>query len=209
MGGEDTSVALAQLAGLTALVAAIVYPCLKTATSALRSAVKTSAVAALACVALLFDAPLVALALGLSSVGDFALSRPGDRAFLIGMAAFGAAHVVYSILIWALPGWALPPIWALAALGLYALLMVSQLWPATGRLRLPVMTYIVIIALMAAAAVGAPSTTILAGAVFFVLSDSVLAYEQFLSPSTRGSRLVIWANYWVAQVLLMIGLVFA
>ena len=66
------------------------------APSTLRSVVKTGAVALLAISAL--PVPLLALALGLSALGDLALSRDGDRAFLAGVAAFALAHTVQSLL---------------------------------------------------------------------------------------------------------------
>ena len=55
----------------------------------LRSVVKTGSIALLAVVAM--PVPLLALALGLSALGDLALSRNGERAFLAGIGAFASA----------------------------------------------------------------------------------------------------------------------
>lgn len=64
---------------------------------ALRSLVKTASVACLALAALAAGAPpAIAAGLALGALGDWFLSRPGDRAFLAGMAAFGAGHLAYA-----------------------------------------------------------------------------------------------------------------
>ena len=59
-----------------------------------RSALKTGAVFILALMAAL-KMPLLAVALGLCALGDLALSRPGERAFLAGVASFAAGHLAY------------------------------------------------------------------------------------------------------------------
>ena len=81
------------------------------------SALKTGSVLALAAGGLATGVPgLIVAGLFLGAAGDFCLSRPGDRWFLAGMAAFGAGHLAYVLALWhGLPGWvALAAVVALA-----------------------------------------------------------------------------------------------
>ena len=70
-----------------------------------RSIRKSLPVALFAMAAVAEGAPVLLIAaLALSAVGDFALSRPGSKAFLIGMIAFAAAHLAYIIVMVTLGG---------------------------------------------------------------------------------------------------------
>ncbi|HHL22192.1 MAG TPA: lysoplasmalogenase, partial [Aliiroseovarius sp.] len=88
------------------LVAALVYLVwVGRGASAGRSVLKTVPLAAFALWAWLADAPgLLVVALVLSALGDLALSRPGERAFLAGLVAFAFAHVAYVVLFSMLAG---------------------------------------------------------------------------------------------------------
>lgn len=184
------------------------------APSTLRSAVKTGAVALLAISAL--PVPLLALALGLSALGDLALSRDGDRAFLAGVAAFALAHLVYVAVFLGLGGApALAVEWRIgASLGVAAvsLVMARLLWPRSGPLRWPVLGYVGIIAAMAISSLFVPepfARPVIAAAVLFVLSDSLIATERFLikaAPAPRWLAPAIWLTYWLAQFFFCIGI---
>lgn len=178
--------------------------------SAARSAVKTGAVAALALAAAAARAPgLVVLGLALGALGDLWLSRPGTSAFLVGMAAFAAGHLAYAA-AFLTPG-AGPPM--LPAAGLVLLAASTEFWlaPRTGALRAPVRGYVVVITLMALAALTLPAgrALVLAGALFFLLSDLLLALELFvLADGAAKRRLapVLWAAYWTGQAMILRGM---
>jgi len=109
-----------------------------------KSVVKTTSVAALALLGLRLEVPgLVVAGLFLGALGDYFLSRPGERAFLAGMAAFAAGHLAY-LLAFVEAGADLPPLFP--ALILIALGLSTELWlaPRTGALRLPVRGYVLI-----------------------------------------------------------------
>lgn len=180
--------------------------------SALKSVVKTGAVAALAGAGLAAGVPaLVVAGLGLGAAGDFFLSRPGERAFLAGMAAFAAGHLAYAAWFVAL-GAGLPPLapaGAVLALGLGAM---AWLAPRAGALALPVRLYILVILAMVLAALGLPAHPLAqAGALAFMASDLILALELFVLPAGPARRLAahaVWALYWPAQALILSAALF-
>ncbi|GGL78625.1 lysoplasmalogenase family protein [Wenxinia marina] len=175
-------------------------------TSALRSAVKTVAIATLAGAVALSGGPaLLALALALGAAGDLALSRPGERAFLAGVAAFALAHLVYVALLAGQPaadlsGWRIAAAVALCTL---AAVMAARLWRAAGALRGPVVVYAAIIVAMGFAALRAADPRLALSAGLFVASDAILAAELFLlrpgHPARRWTPYAVWILYVSAQ----------
>ncbi len=152
----------------------------------------------------------MAAALAGSLAGDVFLMLPG--LFIPGLVSFLVAHLFYVVLFKVGLQW-FPHRGALAVtLGvgtaMYAFLWVGGLPPA---LRLPVAAYVLVIALMAAQAIGratvlrdAPSRMVAAGAVFFMLSDSLLATNRFVSPLPMAQVWVL-ATYYAAQALIVGG----
>lgn len=173
-----------------------------------RSGIKTAPVLCLALIAALAGLPvLLIVGLALSAFGDWALSRPGERAFLMGLIGFALAHLCY-ILLFAvhLEGFAL---WTLAPFLLLALSTEVWLVPHTGAIKNPVRLYVILICVMAVAAVNLPAPLRLAsfGAMAFVLSDLILALQRFrLSGAGRLDHVagyVLWMLYVVAQALIL------
>lgn len=179
--------------------------------SGLKSAVKTGAVAALALLGFGLGAPGPVIAgLALGAIGDFCLSRPGERAFLAGMGAFAAGHLAY--FLWFLRlGAGAPPLGAalgVALLGIVALFFIA---PRAGALRVPVSAYVGVILAMVLAALGVPGHPLAtAGALVFMASDLVLALELFvLGPDLRRpAAYLVWALYWPAQALILAAALF-
>lgn len=175
-----------------------------------RSALKTGAVALLAVLAF-GQLPLLGLALGLCALGDLALSRPGERAFLAGVASFAAGHLAYVALFLSRPPSDLaalltaPMIWGLATLVLVAALMARVLTRHAGEMRGAVLAYVPVILAMALAALTLPLPLLWVAAVMFMFSDMVLALETFVLPPAHALRRitgpVIWVLYWGAQAL--------
>lgn len=183
--------------------------------SGAKSAVKTGAVAALALAGWYTSAPAaITLGLALGAAGDFFLSRAdetaaGERAFLAGMAAFGAGHLAYVCAfagVFEGVGWA-------ATLALLTLALSTEFWlaPRTAKLRWPVRCYVLVIAAMAYAALGLPAGQWAAriGAVLFVASDVMLALEIFVLPRAHPFRAplarALWATYFLGQALILAG----
>lgn len=177
------------------------------------SVAKAAAVATLAAVAVGAGLWPIALGLGLGAVGDFALSRRGQGAFLAGMAAFALGHLCYATAFWAAAGGLTLWHWAVLA-ALLALLISTEFWlaPRTGALRWPVRGYVCVIGAMAAVAValtpGMGRGVIWGGVALFVASDLLLALRLFVvtdPPRQRALSLVLWPAYWLGQVLILLG----
>ncbi len=202
---------------LAALVCALAYlPLVGRDPGPLRSAVKTASVLLLAAAAAQAQAQapvLLILALVLCALGDWCLSRPGERAFMAGVGAFATGHLAYIALFLTreaadpeqlTAGWRLA---ALAGLGLLGAAMAARLAPRAGALRLPVLIYIPIILGMGACALTLPPQGPLAlalpAALSFIASDLILAWEVFLfRPGYRMLKLTpyaVWLLYWGAQ----------
>ena len=155
---------------------------------------------------------LLMAALGGSLAGDVFLMFPGF--FIPGLVSFLVAHLFYVALFKSGQTW-FPHRGALAATlsigaAMYAFLWAGGLPPA---LRAPVAAYVLVIALMAAQAIGratvlrdAPSLCIAIGAGFFMLSDSLLATNRFVTPLPMAQVWVL-ATYYVAQALIVAGMV--
>ncbi|MGR3468487.1 MAG: lysoplasmalogenase [Shimia sp.] len=151
--------------------------------------------------------PAMPLAIAAALVGDIALSRPGTRAFLVGMAAFAVAHL---LLIVVFAGIALGPVRVGEGLMLTgaALAMALLLWPCAGALRVPILGYIAVTLAMGlvAFAIDAPpdvAGAVMLGAVLFTLSDALIGVERFVA-APRWSvplSLAIWPTYYIAMVL--------
>ena len=80
-----------------------------------------------------------------------------------------------------------------------------------AALRAPVAAYVLVIALMAAQAIGratvlrdGPSVLVAVGAGFFMLSDSLLATNRFVQPLPMA-QVGVLATYYAAQALIVAG----
>jgi uncharacterized membrane protein YhhN len=164
--------------------------------------------------------PVLLFSVGLvcSLVGDVALMLPGDL-FLAGLGAFLLAHLAY---IASLSRGGLPPLVPVAVLAvplagvsLWLVTRISQALAARGAhgLRGPVAAYTLVLGLMVLAALGTlarpawdlgAAALVSAGAVLFMLSDAVLAWNKFVAPVRAGPMLIIVA-YHVGQMLLTAG----
>lgn len=182
--------------------------------SPLRPWLKGLAVGALVPYALLAGGPrLLAVALGLSALGDIVLALDGgERPFAGGLVAFLLAHLAYGALFVAMVAvpWLPDEPWRLvAALG--ALLGLGgtpflRLRPGLGAMAAPVALYLVVLTGMVAAALAADyaGALVALGALLFAASDAGLAVERFERP-VPGSAQAVWASYWLAQWLLLQG----
>mgnify|MGYP006280215657 CR=1 FL=1 len=159
----------------------------------------------------------IAAGLLLGAVGDTALIEPerGNR-FLIGLGAFLLGHLAYVAGLLApviraetsLEPWMLLAAAVLAVVGLF---VYRQLRPGLGSMKVPVLTYTAVILAMALAAllrapvVSGPAFWLpLSGAVFFVVSDTALAYRAFRSPFPYAGQ-VVAVTYVLAQSLIVAG----
>ncbi|MBK8073144.1 MAG: sterol desaturase family protein [Ramlibacter sp.] len=155
-----------------------------------------------------FEKWLLAAALAASLAGDAFLMFPGF--FIPGLVSFLVAHLLYIALFrrdapWFASRGALAATLAVGG-GMYAFLWQGGLPVA---LRIPVAAYVVVIALMAAQAIGRAAVLrdraalgVAIGAGFFMLSDSLLAVNRFVSPLPM-SQVWVLSTYYAAQLLIV------
>lgn len=155
-----------------------------------------------------FQRLLLAALLG-SLTGDVFLMLPGNF-FLPGLASFLVAHLFYMALFHQDAPWFASP---RALLGTLAagLAMYAWVWPGLGDplLKLAVACYVGVISLMVAQAIGRaltldkPAATAVAlGAGLFMLSDSLIAIDRFVSPLPLAPLWVL-SSYYTAQLLMV------
>lgn len=197
------------------VVAAVMYlPRTSSQIRMSRSLRKTLPVALFALAAVAEGAPiLLVAALALSAVGDYALSRPAPKAFLVGMIAFAAAHLAYIVLMIMLGATVSAAQWPIIII-LLVFGLSTEWWlrPHTGDLKWPVRAYVGVILVMAVVALGLPDARHVAiwGAVLFVVSDLILSIETFVlkadDPRHKLTGKLVWITYICAQIGLFWGL---
>lgn len=147
-------------------------------------------------------------ALLFSLAGDVFLLFPGY--FVPGLVAFLLAHLAYIALFRKDAPW-FPSRGGLCATLGVGILIYAFLWQGglPAALRIPVAAYVVVIALMAAQAIGRatvlrdrPAVAVALGAGFFMLSDSLLATHRFVAPLPL-SQLWVLGSYYAAQLLIV------
>ncbi|MFQ5417822.1 MAG: lysoplasmalogenase [Myxococcota bacterium] len=160
---------------------------------------------------------LIVIGLMFGAAGDVLLMLRGQRCFLSGLVAFLAGHLCYvaaftrvaPLSSWATP-YALLPLIAAAA-------SVLWLWRHLGRMRLPVLVYVAVIASMMIGAIavleagdgrwmmdGGQALKLFAGASFFFASDLAVARQRFIAPSFANQ---LWGlpAYYLGQMLLALS----
>jgi len=154
----------------------------------------------------------------LSLAGDILLLPTVDN-FLFGLLSFLMVHILYIFCFLRIESrpLAVPFIrrhpWSIFLMILFGGWMFLQLRNGAGELAWAILIYIIAIAVMTLTAlnreagVGKSSYRYVAfGAVFFVVSDSVLAWDRFVHPVDSAS-LWIMGTYGIAQLLIITGLV--
>jgi len=153
---------------------------------------------------------LLLVALAFSLAGDAFLMFPGF--FIPGLVAFLLAHLAYIALFRQDAPWFASRRALAATLGI-GVAMYAFLWQGglPGALRGPVAAYVLVIALMAAQAMGRATVqrnpaalAVAVGTGFFMLSDALLATNRFVSPLPMSQAWVL-GTYYAAQVLIVMG----
>lgn len=155
-----------------------------------------------------FNALLIA-ALVFSLAGDVFLMLPGNY-FIPGLASFLVAHLFYIALFRQGQTW-FPSRRALAGVLAVGATMYAIVWGGLGDpvLKVAVAAYVSVISLMAAQAIGratvlgdAAARSVALGACVFMVSDSLIAINKFVTPVALAP-LWILATYYCAQMLIV------
>lgn len=137
-----------------------------------------------------------------SFLGDlFLLFKWG---FLFGLGSFLLAHLFYIFCFRNLAKIKISNNW-FVFIGLYLVSLLAFLFPYLKEMKIPVIIYGITISTMFYFSLKTSKRTLILGAIFFVISDSVLAINLFVNQSTILSILVM-ITYVIAQLLLMKGI---
>ncbi len=139
-----------------------------------------------------------------SALGDVALALE-DRFFLFGLTAFLIAHLCYTAAF--VPDVQLQRVRVLWAGGIvaYGLALGAILGQATNW-QLPILLYAVVLTSMGVtAALRRRSRLVFLGALAFMVSDSLLAWNRFLTPLPLA-HLWVMLTYYLAQGLITGGM---
>ncbi|WP_281239419.1 lysoplasmalogenase [Flavobacterium praedii] len=158
-------------------------------------------------------------ALTFSWIGDIILlfADKGELYFIFGLVAFLLSHLVYIILFSKQQNTRTIDNKIIFWIGVLAILtyfvfMINTLFPKLGPLKIPVLVYAIVITTMLFFAFkgnlkwAIPANNyILIGAIVFVSSDSILAFNKFYAPIAHAS-FYIMATYCLAQYLIVKGI---
>lgn len=157
-------------------------------------------------------------ALAFSWIGDIILlfADIAEIYFILGLVSFLISHIIYCTLFnkqdhTQIRNNAVFRV-GCAVIVVYIVGMLSVLLPTLGNLKIPVIVYAFVISTMLLFAFNGFLTWskpgnkyIFAGAVIFVVSDSILAIDKFHTPIQK-SAFIIMLTYLVAQYLLVVGI---
>ncbi|WP_119067739.1 lysoplasmalogenase [Aggregatilinea lenta] len=151
----------------------------------------------------------ILLGLAASLAGDVLLMFP--TRFAQGLAAFLTAHLLY-IAAFTLAGTGRASLWYAVPFVVYGAIILWRLWPSLGPMKIPVLTYVGVILIMAWQAANrwletrdAAGALALFGAYLFVASDSVLAVDRFRGPIKHAPFWVL-STYFAAQLLIALSI---
>jgi len=159
----------------------------------------------------------VVLALLFSWTGDVLLmfESMNGNFFIFGLAAFLIAHVFYIVLFdqIRIKDKIKQSLIPLLPIAIYYILLISLLQPRLGEMKKPVSIYGLIISIMLSFSIDLwrlkdrqVSFYIILGALFFIISDSLLAINKFYQ-SFENAGIAIMFTYGIAQLLITLGAV--
>lgn len=158
-------------------------------------------------------------ALAFSWIGDVILlfSDIAEIYFILGLISFLLSHLFYCVLFnrqnkEKIKRNAVIFVIGSILIAFYLIGMLSVLLPALGDLKIPVIVYASVISIMLLFAYNGlliwkknANQYVFTGAVFFVISDSILALNKFDAPIQKSS-FIIMLTYLVAQYLIVTGI---
>ncbi|OYR20072.1 lysoplasmalogenase [Brucella thiophenivorans] len=153
----------------------------------------------------------IAIGLAVAAAGDFFLMLPGDY-FLAGLICFLITHCIYTYALCSKTHFAENKI-VFVVFAVLAIAIIAGLWSSVpNAMKIPVVIYASAIGIMAAQAFSraisiAPETIrhysawlAAAGGLFFMVSDTLLAFNRFHTPIPLAGLWVL-GTYYAAQFL--------
>lgn len=137
-----------------------------------------------------------------SFFGDFFLLF--SWGFLPGLASFLLAHIFYILSFRKMSAARFNPL-IVTVVSIYLFGLLYYLFPYLNEMKIPVVLYGITIAAMLVYGFRSGRKLIICGALFFIISDSILAVNLFVNSSLLLS-LTVMITYVVAQFLLVEGM---
>lgn len=129
--------------------------------------------------------------------------------FVYGLLSFLVMQVIYSYCFHQQRSWSKQGLIFTCMLGIIVAIVMSQLWPELGSLKIPVLVYTSAIAAMSITAFNRSRDIsgywmVFIGTLLFIISDSVLAIHKFDVGLNLG-KLTVMSTYAYAQYLIVQG----
>jgi uncharacterized membrane protein YhhN len=152
---------------------------------------------------------LLLVAIALSWLGDGAGAFfPWAPTVPLMLLWFGLAHLCYIVLFWRVLAVRRLPPWA-AVYAVWWVVLLAVLWPFLGSLLVPVAVYGLVLGATAAGAARC-HPVIAWGGVFFLASDTVLAFRLFVPDAMPGwTSPLVMLTYCLGQGLIAAGVLIA
>ena len=134
-----------------------------------------------------------------------ALLGSGNRAFIIGLAAFLLGHVAYVVAFINGHRARVAALRRRLIAGTATVTVMRAIWPGAAGMHVPVLAYATVITTMVVTAwctIGGPLPHAIyaaVGATLFYLSDMSLSLDRFWKPIPRGALLTMGV-YWLGQL---------
>ena len=154
------------------------------------------------------DQLILVFALFFSLLGDCALTLPIKPALLLGILFFMLVHCAYITLFLRRAGFQSKGFIAFLPVMVFIVVAFWTLWPFLGEMRVLGLLYLILLSLMVFSAFQVTQKKLLVtgGALLFLLSDFVVALNEFIFFGDKGAKLVGMLLYYAAQFLLVVGI---
>lgn len=138
--------------------------------------------------------------------GDIFLDLSRTEFFIQALAAFLVGHIFYIIAFARQFYYRKRRLYLALIPFIYVLVITFILFPRLGTFLIPVLVYIVVIALMGivSAFINGKKTGVFIGAMIFVISDSLIAINKFVIPFYYSTAIII-SLYFIAQYIIGTG----
>lgn len=150
----------------------------------------------------------IPLTLGLifSLAGDVILALSPEALFIQGVAAFFIAHAFYIVAFRRAMSYSKRGVLLAAVVIAWCATVGSVVFPHLGTLAVPVVAYMIVITAMGVSAGFAtgPTITLFAGASAFIVSDSMIAVDRFVT-HFRYAPYFVMAAYYFGQFYIVEG----
>lgn len=153
-----------------------------------------------------WEGKVLAVALVLSAAGDYILGIYEDgvqKHFIYGLGAFLLAHIAYIVVFARNLKKQSTRYPVLIAIFVFSGILAFMMVPKLGELLIPVLVYLVVILTMGVFATLRDMKTplLMLGAMFFVISDSVIAVNRFID-EVPAAFYIIMITYYLAQYMI-------